>query len=311
MSNQELETTKQAAEEPETVEAADSEVSTEATETEEEAAPPQAEETANEGSAEEAAPSTDAPEGDASESLSIHNLKPRQSLKGTVKNITDFGAFIDIGLPQDGLVHISELAKRKVEKVTDVVEPGQEVDIWVKRIDKKRGRISLTMVKPIGLRLRDIADDSEIEGAVTRLEPYGAFVDIGSERYGLVHISQITHDYIKHPEDTLTVGETVKVKVLKVNRKKRQVDLSIKALLPPPVEVQKVEEAKEVRKVKEIAGEVEQEDPVPTAMALAYAAMQTKSDADDSGEDTDFVKDKHKRKNEMNEIVARTLATSE
>ena len=172
---------------------------------------------------------TDAPPAD--EPISILNLKPRQHLTGKVKNITNFGAFVDISLPQDGLVHISELARQKVDKVTDVVSEGQEVDVWVKKVDKKRGRISLTMVKPITRRFRDINEDDELEGVVTRLEPYGAFIDIESDREGLVHISQITHDYINHPEEALTIGDNVKVKVLKVNRKKRQVDLSIKALL--------------------------------------------------------------------------------
>ncbi|RME98400.1 MAG: S1 RNA-binding domain-containing protein [Chloroflexi bacterium] len=241
----------------------------------------------------------------------IFNLAPRQKLSGKVKNITTFGAFVDLGLPQDGLVHISELARRKVEKVEDVVSVGQEVDVWVKKVDRKRGRISLTMVKPVGRRLRDIAEDDELEGTVTRLESYGAFVDIDSERDGLVHISQITHDYIKHPEEALTVGQTVQVKVLKVNKKKRQVDLSIKALLPPPV-VEKVEEKKQGKSPKkEEVAEVVEEEPIPTAMAVAFASLQTKDDseADDSASGS-LSKESSKRKRQQNEIISRTLAAT-
>ena len=242
---------------------------------------------------------------DAEEPNSILALARGQQLSGKVKNIAGFGAFVDIGLPQDGLIHISELSRKKVDKVEDVVSVGQEVDVWVKKVDRKRGRISLTMVKPISLRLRDISEGAELEGTVTRLESYGAFVDIGSERDGLVHISQVTHEYIKHPEDVLTVGEPVRVKVLKVNRKKRQVDLSIKALLPPPEE--EVEEIQEVREVQE--EEAGEEEPVPTAMALAYAAMKDKKKPDPASKNATESKDKQKQ--EMDEIIARTLATSD
>jgi transcriptional accessory protein Tex/SPT6 len=143
------------------------------------------------------------------------------------------------------------------EKVSVVVSVGQEIEVWVKKVDQQRGRISLTMIKPISVRLKDIAEEAELEGVVTRLESYGVFVDIGSVRDGLVHISQITHEYIKHPQDALAVGDTVKVKVLKVNRKKRQIDLSIKALLPPPQIQEPVRE--EPRREDGLCGYAEQE----------------------------------------------------
>ncbi len=247
----------------------------------------------------------------ASGELSIHNLEIGQRLTGKVKNIAEFGAFVDIGIAQDGLVHISELAKQKVEKVTDVVSQGQEVEVWVKKVDTKRGRISLTMVKPIALKLKEIAEEAELDGVVTRLEAYGAFVDIGTDRDGLVHISQITYDYIKHPEDVLTVGQTVKVKVLKVNRKKRQVDLSIKALLPPPPppEEKRVEEFKPQPRQQQVAEAevVFDEEPIPTAMAVAYATLQGELAFDKSGKGS-AAKSKSKRRKEMDDIVARTLA---
>lgn len=247
------------------------------------------------------------------EGLSIHNLQIGQRLTGKVKNIAEFGAFVDIGIAQDGLVHISELAKQKVEKVTDVVTQGQEVEVWVKKVDTKRGRISLTMIKPIALKLKDVAEDAEVEGTVTRLEPYGAFVDIGTDRDGLVHISQITYDYIKHPEDTLAVGQKVNVKVLKVNRKKRQVDLSIKALLPPPPPPEEVKKAEEVkspprRKEMEEPEDAFEDEPIPTAMAVAYAALHGEMPFERSGKESGSGKGKGKRRREMDDIIARTLA---
>jgi transcriptional accessory protein Tex/SPT6 len=244
----------------------------------------------------------------ADEPISILNLKPRQHLTGKVKNITNFGAFVDIGLAQDGLVHISELARQKVDKVTDVVSEGQEVDVWVKKVDKKRGRISLTMVKPITRRFRDINEEDELEGVVTRLESYGAFIDIDSDREGLVHISQITHDYINHPEEALAIGDKVRVKVLKVNRKKRQVDLSIKALLaPPPREPEVVEpEPERIQAQEPVEAE---EDSGQTAMALAYAAFQSEKKSDSSSKES--ARSRRQQKREIDAIIARTLAARE
>jgi transcriptional accessory protein Tex/SPT6 len=244
------------------------------------------------------------------EGVSIHNLQIGQRLTGKVKNLAEFGAFVDIGIAQDGLVHISELAKQKVEKVTDVVSQGQEIEVWVKKVDTKRGRISLTMIKPIAMKLKDIDEEAELEGTITRLESYGAFVDIGTDRDGLVHISQITYDYIKHPEDVLSVGQKVNVKVLKVNRKKRQVDLSIKALLPPPPppeEVKRVEEYRaQPRQQERVEEEAFDDEPTPTAMAVAYAALQGESF--DKSSKSSAARNKSKQKREMDEIVARTLA---
>ena len=239
---------------------------------------------------------------------SILDLQIGQKMDGKVKNITDFGAFVDIGLPQDGLVHISELSRKKVEKVTDVVSVGQDIEVWVKKVDQKRGRISLTMVKPISLRIRDIEEGAELEGVVTRLESYGAFVDIDSERDGLVHISQITHEYIDTPGDALSVGDSVNVKVLKVNKKKRQIDLSIKALVEPPAKEQPKQEKFVPEPVAESVAEEANDDPVPTAMAMAYAAMQSKLQDDKSDYDGNSKEDN--RRNQMDDIVARTLATN-
>jgi transcriptional accessory protein Tex/SPT6 len=263
------------------------------------------------------------PEGGTSD---IYGLKVGQRLTGVVKNIADFGAFVDVGIPQDGLVHISKLAKHKVEKVSDVVSEGQEVEVWVKKVDTQRGRLSLTMVKPVLRRLRDIEENQVLEGTVTRLEAYGAFVDIDSDRDGLVHISQITHDYIKHPEETLKVGDRVTVKVININRKKRQVDLSIKALLPEPVkevkevplvvdEKYKPQRDERHRSSRQRSAKQQQEEsfvivddePRVTAMAVAYAALQNKED-DRSDEAADQLKSKANRNKTMDEIIARTLA---
>ncbi len=300
MSDQELAKEEQVteAEETEVTETAAPEASAKVEET--------ATETTEEAAVEEASPE---PATDEAEDGSIFGLTPGQHRQGKVKNITQFGAFVDMGLPQDGLVHISELAKGKVEKVEDVVSVGQEVEVWVKKVDRKRGRISLTMVKPIQRKIRDISEDDEINGTVTRLESYGAFIDIESERDGLVHISQITHEFIKHPEETLTVGETIKVKVLKVNRKKRQVDLSIKALIEPPVvEAPAVETSVAQKESEEIAVD----EPIPTAMAVAFASLQGESvSGGRAGSKRSYRREQRRRKRQQEEIISRTLASGE
>jgi small subunit ribosomal protein S1 len=195
----------------------------------------------------------------ASGRMSITDLQPGMELTGKVKSITDFGAFVDLGIAQDGLVHISELTRRRVEKVTDVVQMGEEVRVWVKKVDKKRGRISLTMVKPTTRRFKDLKPDAVVDGVVTRIEPYGVFVDIGTGRDGLVHVSELTDGYIGSPGEVVSVGDKVEAKILKVDRKARKVDLSMK-------EFTKASQAPEPEPPQE------EEGPTPTVMALAFQA---------------------------------------
>lgn len=232
-----------------------------------------AETEATEPAAIETPAASSSPEAEASDEDatpgSIFDLKTGLKLPGKVKTITDFGAFIDLGIAQDGLVHVSELTRGRVENVGDVVSVGDEVTVWIKKVDKRRGRISLTMVKPIVYRWRDLKEGAVVTGKITRLESYGAFVDIEAEREGLIHVSELTHDFIQSPEDVVSVGDQVTVKILKVDRKKRQIDLSMKALLPLPQAQQKVEEAAVVEE-----DEIVEEEATPTAMALAFQAAR-------------------------------------
>ena len=113
-------------------------------------------------------------------------LSVGQQVQGTVKRITEFGAFIDIGVGRDGLVHISELSVSRVGKVGDVLTVGQEVTLWIKKLDRDRNRISLTLIEPGRRTVRDLQKGEVVEGTVTRILPYGAFVDIGVGRDALV-----------------------------------------------------------------------------------------------------------------------------
>ncbi len=160
--------------------------------------------------------------------VTITDLEPGRQVTGRVKSVTAFGAFVDLGVGPQGLVHISQLARRRVEKVTDVVQVGDEVQVWVKKVDKKRGRISLTMIKPATVHLRDLELDMVVQGVVTRIEPYGVFVDIGTGRDGMVHISELADGYVASPDAVVSVGDRVEAKVIQVDRKARKVNLSTK-----------------------------------------------------------------------------------
>ena len=230
------------------------------------------------------------------------SLKKGQELAGKVKTITDFGAFIDIDLPQDGLVHISELARHRVEKVSDVVAVGDEVTVWVKDLDKERNRISLTMLKPVEKRYSDIQVDDVLDGTVTRIEKYGVFVDVGLEREGLVHVSELSHEYVKTPEEVVSVGDTVQVKVIKINKKKKQVNLSMKALLTPPEP-----EMEEVAESQEAA--FEEAEPMTTTMAAAFGLLNAANDVEDEDKEKDKSSKSRRRSNELANVIARTLDT--
>src|SRR5512143_3557784 len=168
---------------------------------------------------------------------STTTLEPKTKLNGKILKTTLAGALVDVGQTIPGVIHISQLSKDPVNKVEDVVREGQVVEVWVRRV--KKDRIELTMIEPLGLEWREILPDMVVKGKVVRLETYGAFVDIGAERPGLVHVSELTRGYVKTPGEVVKEGDEVEAKVLDVDRRKRQIRLSMKALIPEPVEEEK------------------------------------------------------------------------
>src|SRR5512136_2779157 len=121
----------------------------------------------------------------------LEDLQPKMKLTGTVKKIELFGAFIDIGVGRDGLVHISALSPQRVNQVSDVVKEGDPVTVWVRKVDPKAGRVELTMIEPLAVDWDEIKPGQVYTGKVVKLEKFGAFVDIGAERPGMVHISEM------------------------------------------------------------------------------------------------------------------------
>lgn len=235
---------------------------------------------------------------------SLAEIQRKQHFTGTVIKTSLAGAIVDIGLETPGVVHISQLQEQPTNRVEDVVQVGQQVDVWVRRVDPKKGRIELTMVKPLDLEWREIEKGMVVKGKVTRLEKFGAFVEIGAERPGLVHISEMTHDYIKDPSDVVKEGDEVDVQVLEVNRRKRQIKLSMKALEEKPVKVAKaVQQPKE----KEAPAETEKEEPVPTAMEMALREAMERSRSREDEERSKSKRNKASNNDEMERILSRTL----
>lgn len=160
-------------------------------------------------------------------------------LKGRVRSIQKFGVFVDLG-GKDGLVHISELSWTRVDDPHTVVKLGDEVDVVVTEVDLEKDKIGLSMrqaqedpIEALGAKLQV---GEIVSGKVSRLKDFGAFIELGDNVEGLIHISDLAHYRVKHPKDILKVGETVRVKVLEVLLDRRQIKLSLKALAADPWE---------------------------------------------------------------------------
>ncbi len=166
----------------------------------------------------------------------VKTLAVGQEVEGLVKRVTEFGAFIDIGVGRDGLVHVSEMGTGRVAKASDVVQEGDKVRVWIKELDRDKNRISLSMIEPGTLTLRELDEGMIVPGTVTRLERYGAFVDIGVGRDGMLHVKEMGHGYVEKPEDVVKVGDSLQVQIVGIDRRRGRVDLSIKELLPKPPE---------------------------------------------------------------------------
>ena len=223
----------------------------------------------------------------AAEITSITDLQPKMRLQGTVKETQMYGAVVDIGLELNGVVHISQLAPTRVNRVTDVVQPGDNVIVWVTKVDTARGHIGLTMVKPPDLDWHELVEGQSHTGIVTRLESYGAFVDIGAERPGLLHVREMSEGYVRHPSEVVRIGEEIKVRILKADRRKRRIDLTMAGFEDELLE-----------------DDLEENEPAKTAMEIALHRAQTQTPQQEHER-------RHKKQSpnlaEREDILARTL----
>jgi small subunit ribosomal protein S1 len=160
----------------------------------------------------------------------LSSLKIKDTLTGKVTKIGLSGAIIDVGAEREGLLHISALGKSGVNNAQDVLQVGQEITVWVRKVNPEKGELQLTMVQPLALEWGDIKAGSKVSGKITRVEKFGAFLDFGAERPGMIHVSELSMDYVKDPNEVVKVGDTVEAVVLDVDRSKKQVRLSRKAV---------------------------------------------------------------------------------
>jgi small subunit ribosomal protein S1 len=235
---------------------------------------------------------------------SISELKRKMQLKGTVARLELYGAFIDIGVGTNAILHISKLPE-KVNRISDALSIGDEVTVWVLSVDRDKEQVTVSMLEPLAVDWGDLKIGQVYNGKVTRLENFGAFMDIGAEKEGLVHISELSHDFIKHPSEVVKVGEETDVQVLGFSKRKRRIDLSRKALLESPeAEVEVV--------VVEVEDDEEEEEVVPTAMEIALRRAMTSPPAETAPSSAEKkVSSTDKVRAEQDDILSRTLRLSD
>ncbi len=193
-----------------------------------------------------------------------------QRISGTVTRLMDFGAFVEIEPGVEGLIHISEMSYgKKLRHPSDMLKPGDRVDAVILSVKPEERRIALglkqTLVDPWTEVERNFPVNSQIEGPVTKLMNFGAFVQLADGIEGLVHISEIDPDRrLNHPSDVLRAGQVVKALVLAIDTEKRQIKLSMKQLVPTDIDEYIAE-----RKVGDtVSGRVVEASPMLTVVEL-------------------------------------------
>ncbi|HEY69481.1 MAG TPA: S1 RNA-binding domain-containing protein [Anaerolineae bacterium] len=220
--------------------------------------------------------------------INLDDLKKGMEISGKVTRIDLHGAFIDVGLDVEGFLHISMLKRSPLNRVEDVLEVGQEIRGWVQRVNPKQSRLELTMIRPVTVKWNDLKPGMVLQGRVVRLETFGAFVDLGTVRPGLVHVSEMSNDYVSDPSELVQVGDEVQVKVIEVDRKKRQIRLSMKSDEVAPIE------------------EILPEEVVPTAMEVALRQALEQAENDHPEAKTEH-EPSHTDREDQEDILQRTL----
>jgi small subunit ribosomal protein S1 len=194
----------------------------------------------------------------------LTSLAKGEVREGVISSIVNFGAFVDLG-GVDGLVHVSELSWKHVDHPSEVVEVGQEVKVEVLDVDLERERVSLSLKATQEDPWRQFAREHEvgdtIEGRVTKLVPFGAFVEVDDAIEGLVHISELAPHHVERPEDEVNVHDRVDVKIIDIDLDRRRISLSRKQTMP------------------EAAGAIPEEEGGGTPVAKASTDMELEPEA--------------------------------
>ena len=197
-------------------------------------------------------------------------LHEGDKITGTVKSLTSYGAFVDLG-GIDGMIHISELSWSRIKHPSEVVKVGDTVEVTIKALDEETKKISLGFKNiednPWEILKNKYPVGSVVDAKIVSFATFGAFANILPTIDGLIHISQISWDRIKAPQDVLNIGDEVKVKIIEIDFDKKRVSLSIKELLDKPEEViEELADAPEEESVEEATQEaVETEAPAEEA----------------------------------------------
>jgi len=194
-------------------------------------------------------------------------LELGQQFTGTVKNLTSYGAFVDIG-GVDGMVHNSELSWKRIKHPSQVVKVGEEIQVYIKELDRERKRISLGYkteeMDTWSAFVKEYHAGDVLEGKITGIMPFGAFAEVYDGVEGLIHISRISLDKIAKPEDALSLGQTVTVKITEIDLENRKLSLSIRALLEEQARAEaeaqrKAEKEERMKAYEEERAKLEQE----------------------------------------------------
>lgn len=161
-------------------------------------------------------------------------IKIGDVLEGTVKNVTDFGAFIDLG-GADGLLHISEMSWGRVESPKKVFKVGDQVRVFIKDINENKIALSMKFPaeNPWNGAAEKFAIGNVVKGKVARMTDFGAFVELAPGVDALLHVSQISKEHVEKPSDVLKVGQEIEAKIVDFNEEEKKISLSMKALLAP------------------------------------------------------------------------------
>lgn len=179
-------------------------------------------------------------ENSAEREALLSNLEEGQEVVGVVKNLTDYGAFVDLG-GIDGLLHITDMAWRRIKHPSEVVEVGQELKVKVLKFDRERNRVSLGL-KQLGTDpwqdvLNNYPKGTNVKARVTNLTDYGCFAEIADGIEGLVHVSEMDHtNKTIHPSKVVQIGDEIMVQILDIDEDRRRISLGIKQTMPNPWE---------------------------------------------------------------------------
>jgi len=243
----------------------------------------------------------------------VPTIKAKDKFEGKVLKTSLQGALIAINSPLPAFLHISQVMDPKnpesvLKSLDEVIKVDDVVTVWVRRVLKDH--IELTMREPLAYEWRELAADMVVHGKVLRLESFGAFVEIGAERPGLIHISELSHNYVRTPNEVVKVGDEFDVKVLEVDRRKKQIKLSLKALQEVPEEVapepKRTSRKGKGHKQEVIEEPVEEVIPDPTYMEIAMRKAMDKAEQR-LPEITSRVKKSKTYDSEADDIFERTM----